>query len=176
VTRRVALLDEVRADVLDRVVRVLEQRLDETTARAGASIDGVRTAAATLAGLEGDAGQEIVDALAPVDPDLSRRLRERLFAFETLRTLEAGRLRELSRTVDRGVFALALKGADPELQELLLGRLPEPVAEAIRGQMTAIAAPRLENIERAQRALVAEALRLEGGRVANLEEQFVDGR
>ncbi len=161
VARRMAALEEVRPDVVERVGTVLERRLASMPGGRAVHVDGVRAATAALAGLGRSAGHDIVEALTEAEPDLSRRLRERLFTFGMLRGLSECEVQELTRVADRGVLALALRGADPERRELLLRSMPRRAAALLREEMDLQGAPRIADIEKAQRQVVEVLLRLE---------------
>lgn len=170
VARRMAAIEEVRPDVVDRVGAVLENRLWRVGGTPAVPVDGVQVAADALAGLSRAAGQEIIDALADEDPDLSRKLRDRLFTFEMLRSLSDRVVQEVIRVADRGALALSLRGADPDVRDMFLRNMPERSAALLREEMDFCGAPRIADIDQAQRRIVDLVLRLEREGAITLEE------
>ncbi len=176
VTRRMAAIREVRPEVVVRVATVLENRLAAICDEPLIPINGIQAAADTITGLGRAAGQEIVDALAENFPELSQQLRDMLFTFEMLMGLKDRDAQEVLKMVDRGTLALGLKGADPELQELFFRNMSERASAMLKEEMEFLGAPRLADIEGAQRSIIDMVLRLEKEGAITLEEQPVGAR
>ncbi|MEN6524909.1 MAG: flagellar motor switch protein FliG [Candidatus Polarisedimenticolia bacterium] len=170
VTRRMASIKEVRPEVVTRVGAVLEGRLAAICDEPLIPMNGVQTAADTLQSLGRAAGGEIVDALAESCPELSQQLRDMLFTFDMLLALKDRDAQEVLKMVDRGTLALALKGADPELQELFFRNMSERAASMLKEEMEFLGAPRLADVEAAQRSIIDMVLRLEKEGAITLEE------
>lgn len=170
VTRRMASIREVRPDVLSRVAEALVSRLSAIDEQPVVPIDGVQAAAGALTKMGRAAGREIVDAMADDFPDLSRQLRDLLFTFDMLRGLSDRDCQELLRQVDRNTLAVALKAADPELLDMFTRNMSERAAQMLIEEMDLVGAPRLAEIERAQRTIVDLVLALEAEGSVALEE------
>ncbi len=170
VTRRMAAIKEVRPEVVNRVGAVLESRLAAICDEPLIPINGIQTAADTLTSLGRAAGQEIVEALAENFPELSQQLRDMLFTFEMLLALKDRDAQEVLKMVDRSTLALGLKGADPELQDLFFRNMSERAATMLKEEMEFLGAPRLGDIEGAQRSIIDMVMRLEKEGTISLEE------
>lgn len=173
ITRRLAAIKEVRTDVVSRVAAVLEQRLASISEEPMVPMNGVQAAAETLTGMGRAAGKEIVEALSDDHPDLAKQLRDMLFTFDMLRGLKDRDVQELLRQVDRSSLALALKGADPDLLQLFLNNISERAGQMLQEEMDLLGAPKLAEIERAQRAIIELALKLENEGAITLEDTAV---
>jgi flagellar motor switch protein FliG len=169
-TRRMAAIREIRPDVVRRVAQVLLDRLGAISEEPLVPVDGVQAAAEALTRMGRLAGREVVDGLSGEFPELSRQLRELLFTFDMLRGLHDCDAQELLRQVDRTTLALALKGSDPELAQLFVRNMSERAAQMLEEEIDLLGAPRLAEIEKAQRALVELVLRLEAEGLIALEE------
>lgn len=176
VTRRMASIKEVRPEVVTRVGAVLEARLSSICDEPLVPINGVQTAADTLASMGRANGGEIVDALAEDFPELSQQLRDMLFTFDMLSALKDRDAQEVLKMVDRGTLALGLKGADPDLQDKFFRNMSERAAAMLKEEMEFLGAPRLADIEQAQRSIIEMVLRLEKEGTISLEEQTVGAR
>jgi flagellar motor switch protein FliG len=170
VTRRMATIREIRPDVVQRVAQVLQDKLAAIDEEPFVPVNGVQTAADTLTRMGRAAGKEIVEAMSGDFPDLSRQLRDMLFTFDMLRGLGDRDAQELLRQVDRGALALALKGSDPEVTQRFLNNMSERAAQMLVEEMDLIGAPRLADIERAQRTIIELVLKLEAEGLVVLEE------
>lgn len=171
VTRRMAAIREVRPEVVTRVGAVLEGRLAAICDEPLIPINGIQTAVDTLSSLGRAAGQEIVDALAETHPELSQQMRDMLFTFDMLLGLKDRDAQEVLKVIDRSTLALGLKGADPELQELFFRNMSERAATMLKEEMEFLGAPRLSDIEGAQRSIIDMVLRLEKEGAITLEEK-----
>ncbi len=161
VTRRMAALAEVRPGVLARVGEVLVARLREIDDDPPTPVDGLERAVNALESLGRASGQEVITALEEEQPDLARELRSRLFRFDMLHALADRDVPEVLKQIDRGTLALALKGADPKLAEKFFNNMSERAGAMLREEMDFFVAPRVAEIEHAQRVIIDLVLRLE---------------
>ncbi|RMG43593.1 MAG: flagellar motor switch protein FliG [Acidobacteria bacterium] len=173
VTRRMASMNEVRSEVVARVGEVLSQRLDELCDEPLVPLDGIQTAADRLTNLGRANGQEIVEALSEGFPELATQLRDILFTFDMLRGLGDRDAQEVLKQVDRSTLALALKGADPELHAIFFRNMSERAGQMLKEEMEFLGAPKLADIEKAQRTIIDLVLKLEKEGTISLEEQAV---
>ncbi len=170
VTRRMATIREIRPDVVHRVAQVLQAKLTAINEEPLVPMNGVQTAADTLTKMGRSAGKEIVEAMSEDFPDLSKQLRDMLFTFDMLRGLGDRDCQEVLRQVDRATLALALKGGDPEVTQLFMNNMSERASQMLTEEMDLIGAPRLTDIERAQRMIIELVLKLEAEGSITLEE------
>lgn len=170
VTRRMATIREIRPDVVHRVAQVLEAKLSALDEEPLVPVNGVQAAADALTRMGRSAGKEIVDAMAEDFPDLSRQLSEMLFTFDMLRGLGDRDCQEVLKQVDRGTLALALKGGDPEVTQRFVSNMSERASQMLAEELDLVGAPRLAEIERAQRAVIELVLKLEAEGSITLEE------
>jgi len=170
VTRRMASIREVRPAVVARVAEALEARLSADDEQPSVPVDGVQAAAGALTKMGRAAGKEIVEAMADDFPELSRQLRELLFTFDMLHSLSDRDCQEVLRQVDRNTLAVALKGGDPALLDLFTRNMSERAGQMLVEEIDLVGAPRLAEIERAQRTIVDLVLALEAEGTIALEE------
>jgi flagellar motor switch protein FliG len=173
VTHRMAAIKEIRPNVVERIGTTLLSQLREIAEDPLVPMDGVRTTADALTNLSRSTGQEIVEALEDGHPELSKQLRELLFTFDMLRGLDDRDTQEMLKQVDRAQLALALKGADPDLQMMFFRNMSERASQMLREEMEFLAAPKVSDVEQAQKAIVELALRLEKEGSISLAEQAV---
>lgn len=173
VTRRMAGIREVRPEIVERVGAALEERLAALGEDPFVSVDGIRIAADALTGLGRANGQEIVESLGGDYPELADQLRDLLFTFDLLNAMNDRDTQEVLKQVDRGTLALALKGADPSLQDTFYRNMSERAGQMLREEMEFLGAPRLSEIEQAQRSIIDLVLRLEKEGAIQLEEETV---
>ncbi len=173
VTRRMAGLSEIRPDVVNRVGAVLEQSLAAIGEEPMVPMNGISNTADRLTSLGRAAGQEVLDSLGEQHPELAGKLREMLFTFEMLKALDNRSVQEVLKEVDRASLAMALKGAELEMQQLFLSGMSERASQMLAEEMEFLGAPKLQEIEAAQRAMVDLVLKLEKDGRVTLEEAAV---
>ncbi len=172
-TQRMAAIHEVRPDVVTRVGRVLEEKLQALCEEPLFPLNGIQSAADTLIGLGRATGQEIIDELGDSEPELAEELRNFLFTFEMLGALTDKDCQEVLKQVERGTLALALKGADPDLQVLFYRNMSERAAQMLKEELDFLGSPKLSEIEASQRSIIEMVLKLEKEGVISLEEEAV---
>ncbi|MDH3283759.1 MAG: flagellar motor switch protein FliG [Acidobacteriota bacterium] len=173
VTRRMAGINEIRPNIVDKIGETLLSQMEEIAEDPLIPLNGVRTAADALTNLGRVTGREIVDALEDGYPELSARLGEMLFTFDMLLGLGDRDAQEVLRQVDRTQLAAALKGADPGLHVIFLRNMSERAGQMLKEEMEFLGALKLAEIEAAQREMIEIVLKLEKEGTITLEEQAV---
>jgi flagellar motor switch protein FliG len=163
-----ALPEEVAAGLLDRLIGLgtpapgalarLGQVLDAATARPGRTEepDPAGRAAEIVDGLERRAGERL---LARVAPETAERLRERMFTFEDIATLDPKTAQTVMRVIARDRLALALKGAPGPVRDFFLAGMSSRAAKGLAEDMETLGAVRLADVE-AARADILRQIRL----------------
>ncbi|HHN75126.1 MAG TPA: flagellar motor switch protein FliG [Acidobacteria bacterium] len=175
VTRRMAAIQEVQPEVVKRIGRVLEESLKAICEEPLVPLDGVQAASDTLQGLGRAVGQEIVDELSEDYPELGKQLRDMLFTFDMIGLLNDRDTQEVLKQVDRSTLALALKAAEPDLQIQFYKNMSERASQMLKEEMEFLGAPKVSEIELAQRQIIELVLKLEKEGAISIEEQAVAG-
>jgi flagellar motor switch protein FliG len=152
---------------------VLEQNLLAIGEEPMIPVNGIATTADRLTNLGRSVGQEMLDSLGEQYPELAAKLRDMLFTFDMLKALDNRGVQELLKEVDRASLAMALKGAELEMQQLFLSGMSERAAQMLAEEMEFLGAPKLAEIEAAQRQMVELVLKLEKEGRVTLEETAV---
>jgi flagellar motor switch protein FliG len=171
VTRRMASITEIQPEVVNRVGSVLEEALHELTEEPVVPMDGIQRATDALQSLGRSNGTEIVEELSETYPELAEQLRNLLFTFDMLALLQDRDVQEVLKQIDRSTLAMALKGADPDLQMLFYRNMSERASEMLQEEMEFLGAPRVAEIEMAQRQILDLVLKLEKEGVITIEEE-----
>jgi flagellar motor switch protein FliG len=171
VTRRMASITEIQPEVVNRVGAVLEESLQELTEEPVVPMDGIQRATDALQNLGRSNGAEIIDELAESHPELAEQLRNLLFTFDMLSLLQDRDVQEVLKQIDRSTLAMALKGADPDLQMQFYRNMSERASEMLQEEMEFLGAPRVAEIENAQRQILDLVLKLEKEGVITIEEE-----
>ena len=153
VSMRMANLGDISPSIIKRVSTVLESKLESLASykvevggpRAVADIFnrlGTKTAKATLAQIE------------QKDEELAASIKEMMFTFDDIETLDDFAIREILKEVDQNDLMLAIKGASPELKEKILSNMSTRARVAFEEELGFIGAVKVKDVEAAQRKIV----------------------
>jgi flagellar motor switch protein FliG len=161
VSVRMASLDAVSPEVIERISRVLQQKLKTFRVYSHESYGGVRAVASLLNRMERDASREVLEEVEAANPDLALSIRNLMFVFDDLLLLDNQAIREVLQRVDKKVLALALKGTAEELHALFLRNMSERAGENLREEMDMLGPVKLKDVEEAQSEIVEVVRKLE---------------
>jgi flagellar motor switch protein FliG len=169
VVERLATLQPTPAEVVDKIVEVLQRRLSGTTERRMNQTGGVKAAAAVLNAMNKNLTKTILTSLEERNASLGQAIRQKMFIFADLNRLDNNALQKVMREVDMRDLALALKKADDALQLKLLGAISKRAAETVREEMGFMTAVKLKDVESAQMRIIEIVRKLESEGEIDLE-------
>ena len=153
VAKRIAQMDRTSPDVIKEVEKVLEQKLSSLVNQ-DYTIDILNTV---------DRGTEkhIMESLEIEDPELADEIRKKMFVFEDILSLDDRSVQRVLREVDNNELAVALKGSNEEVQNLIFNNLSKRLATMIKEDMDFMGPVRLKDVEEAQQKIVNIIRKLE---------------
>lgn len=158
--RRIATMGPVTPHAAEALDAALEARISNARPRQPLVGHGGMQRAADLINLAGLDEEAALRALGDADPAAAEILSETLFTFADLARLDARALQNLLRTVDAELLIPALRAAQPDLRERLLGAMPQRAAEALRDEISNRGPVKLDEAASAQKAIAAAARKL----------------
>lgn len=175
VATRLASLERADPAVVSRIEAALRDRLGEVRRHSGRR-DGVKELADLLNQTDRSTERSILGELENNDPALAERVRELMFVFEDLVSLDDRSLQEVLRQVDAQVLATALKGVADDIRESVERNLSERVRIQVQEEMDLLGQVRLRDVEEAQTVVVRKVRELEQEGVIVLargQEEFI---
>jgi flagellar motor switch protein FliG len=160
VLARIARMDEVPQTAIEELDEVMQQRFSQSSGFKVKAMGGVRSAAEMLNIVSKDMGARIIEELDQRDPALSQEIQDNMFVFDNLRDLDDRGMQALVREITSDQLIMALKGAEPELQEKIFKNMSKRAAELLRDDLEAKGPVRISDVEDAQKQIVATARRL----------------
>jgi flagellar motor switch protein FliG len=155
VAHRLAVMDRTSPDVIDVVEEVLERRLSSVLQPTElATAGGVQSLVDILNRSDRATERLILEGLETSDPDLADEVRQRMFVFEDITTLDDKSVQLVLRQVDGKELAVALKGVQNNVRDKILKNMSERAAENLRDEIDMLGPVRLKNVEEAQGAIV----------------------
>jgi flagellar motor switch protein FliG len=103
----------------------------------------------------------LLDRVAERDAELCEQVRNLMFVFEDIASLDQKSLQRLLRDVDQKELALALKGASRELQTNVFAAMSSRAQQSLKEELEMLGPQRKRDIEAAQTKVVATVRKLE---------------
>jgi flagellar motor switch protein FliG len=160
VLMRIATLNEVPQSALTELDQLVEKQASAAPAAPLRRIGGARTVANILNAMERDKSSEELGKIQKADGDMHGRIKDLLFVFDNLLDIDDRGIQALLREVGSDTLALALRGAEPEVQEKILKNMSKRAAEILKDDMEARGPVKLTDVEAAQKEIVVIAQRL----------------
>jgi flagellar motor switch protein FliG len=176
ILERIATLAPTPVEVVEKVVEILVAKRGVNRTRALSQTGGVKTAADLLNAMDNTQGKTVLGSIEERNPELGQAIRQKMFTFEDLASLDAVTLQRILREIDLRELALALKSASDKLKVTLLGCITKRAAESVVEEMSFMGPVRLRDIENAQNRVIDAVRRLEADGALDLSQLRKEGR
>jgi flagellar motor switch protein FliG len=160
VLMRIATLNEVPQSALTELDQLVEKQANVAPPSPLRRIGGARTVADILNAMERDKSGEELGKIEKADTEMHQQIKDLLFVFENLLDVDDRGIQALLREVGSDTLAVALRGAEPEVQEKILKNMSKRAAEILKDDMEARGPVKLADVEAAQKEIVTVAQRL----------------
>ena len=161
VAKRIAQMDRTSPDVIKEVEKVLEQKLASLVNQDYTIVGGVDSIVDILNTVDRGTEKHIMESLEIEDPELADEIRKKMFVFEDILSLDDRSIQRVLREVDNNELAVALKGSNEEVQNLIFSNLSKRLATMIREDMDFMGPVRMNDVEEAQQKIVNIIRKLE---------------
>jgi flagellar motor switch protein FliG len=157
---RIAKLNEVPQTALTELDQLVEKQANLAPPVPLRRIGGARTAANILNAMERDKSGEELGKIEKANSEMHQQIKDLLFIFDNLLDVDDRGIQALLREVGSDTLAVALRGAEPEVQEKILKNMSKRAAEILKDDMEARGPVKLTDVEAAQKDIVVIAQRL----------------
>ena len=161
VAKRIAQMDRTSPYVIKEVEKVLEQKLASLVNQDYTIVGGVDSIVDILNTVDRGTEKHIMESLEIEDPELADEIRKKMFVFEDILSLDDRSIQRVLREVDNNELAVALKGSNEEVQNLIFSNLSKRLATMIREDMDFMGPVRMKDVEEAQQKIVNIIRKLE---------------
>ena len=161
VVLRMARMEKVSPDMLTLIERSILTETDLAPAQGLTTSGGPAVVAEVLNLIAPSLEKAIMKGVEASDPQLCEQIRNLMFVFEDVVSLDDRSLQRLLREVDVKELALALKSASNEVKNKIMGGMSQRASAALKEEMEMLGPARKRDIEAAQTAIVAMIRKLE---------------
>jgi flagellar motor switch protein FliG len=153
VAMRMAKLGDISPSIIKRVSAVLESKL-ESLASYKVEVGGTRAVADIFNRLGTKSSKSTLATIEQVDESLATQIKEMMFTFDDMVTLDKTAITETLKAVDKAELMLALKSSPEELKEKFFSAMSERARDAFEEEMQFLGAVKMKDVETAQRKIV----------------------
>lgn len=161
VAMRIATMDRTSPDVIKEVERVLETKLASLVNQEYNVIGGVDAVVEILNTVDRGTEKHIMESMEIEEPELADEIRKKMFVFEDILLLDDRAIQRVLRDVDNNDLALALKGANEQVQTAIFNNMSKRLAVMIKEDMEFMGPVRMKDVEEAQQKIVNIIRKLE---------------
>ncbi len=157
---RIAKLDDVQQSALKELEAMVDRQSAGSMESKSERIGGEKVAAGILNALGSGQEESVVEHLNEKDETLVARIQELMFIFDNLLSVSDRHIQALLREVSSEHLGLAVKGADPEMQDKIYRNMSKRAAQMLQEDLEAKGPVRLSDVEEAQREILIIAKRM----------------
>lgn len=158
---RIAKLERVPPGVIRELDQVLQKELKATSTLETNKVGGLETVTEILNNVDQASEREIIVGIEEIDASLADEIRQLMFTFEDLNTLDDRGMQAILREVANDELTLALKTASEGLCEKIFRNMSQRGAEMLREELEIMGPVRVSDVEQAQLKVTQIAKRLE---------------
>ena len=155
VAYRLARMDRTSPETIDQVEEVLQRRFSAVLQPMETTVTGgVQSLVDILNRSDRTTERLILEGLERDDEELADEVRQKMFVFEDIVTLDDKAVQLILRQVDGKELAVALKGVREDVRQKILRNMSERASTNLIEEIDMLGAVRLKNVEEAQGAVV----------------------
>jgi len=161
VIRRVASMEQTSPEFVEMVEASLKNRMVSLFGQQSDQVGGVPLVAQILNVADRITSKNILDTMGQESEELVEEIQRLMFVFDDIAKLDDKSIQAVLKEVDNSQWAMALKGASPEIREKILGNLSKRAAENLEEEMGYLGPVRVSDVESVQQEIVDTVRRLE---------------
>ncbi len=148
IVRRMATLTPPPFDVLRRLALSLQERIEAASASGPPPDESARlkTIAELLSNSDPQMEKSVIEAIEEEDIDMAEELREFLFTWEDIGTIDKRSMQKILGSVDTKTLSMGLKGCSEAVEENIMNNLSSRVREMVAEERDLIGAVPLADV------------------------------
>ena len=148
-------------EIVQSVEEVLLQQLSSSENAALTEVGGNESIVEILNNVGRTTEKKILAYLAQVDEQVANQIKEKMFTFDDIVSLDDRSIQIILRDVPQDDLRLALKGVPENVKEVFFRNMSQRAAETLKEDLEATGPVRLRDVEAAQNRIVSIARQLD---------------
>jgi flagellar motor switch protein FliG len=166
---RMASLETISPEVIKGITAVLEEKLKPVgTYAQNQEYGGIRAVAELLNRMDRRRSRAVLEKIETDKPEVATSIRELMFVFEDIATLDDQAIREILQRIDKKTIAQGLKGATDQQQLQFFRNMSGRAVEMMKEEMELMGPVKIKDVHAAQQRIVEIVRRLEEEGIINL--------
>ncbi len=157
---RVASLSDIQQSALAEIENLIASKSTDAGGGSTRKVGGDKVAANIVNALKPDRGEALLEQIKEKNAEVSERIQEMMFTFDTLLKVDERGIQALLREVSNELLVVALKGCDPAISDKIMGNMSKRAATLLREDMEAKGPIKLSEVETSQKEILDVARRL----------------
>lgn len=158
---RIATMSNTSTVVVKEIEKVLDDKLSSVVKSDNKIIGGVQTIVDILNQVDRTTEKNITEGLEKEDAELAEKVKESMFVFEDIVTLDDVSIQRVLREVDNKELSLALKGCSEEVANCIYRNQSKRASAALKEDIEFLGPVRLIDVEKSQQKIVSIIRRLD---------------
>ncbi|MFT7017632.1 MAG: flagellar motor switch protein FliG [Cellvibrionaceae bacterium] len=165
---RISALDNVQPSALQELNDILEKQFAGNAGSQTTTMGGYKCAAEIVNNLDSNVAGQLLDAIKQMDEKTGTQIEDLMFVFDNLTDVDDRGIQGLLREISSEILIVALKGAEPDLQQKIYSNMSTRAADLLRDDLEAKGPVRLSEVEAAQKEILTIARRMADAGEINL--------
>ncbi|EJP6470935.1 flagellar motor switch protein FliG [Clostridium sp. FAM 1755] len=161
VAYRIATMSATSPMVVKEIEKVLDSKLSSVVRSDATTIGGLPTIVDILNQVDRTTEKNITEGLQREDAELAEKIKESMFVFEDIITLDDVAIQRVLREVETKDLALALKGSSEEVANVIFKNQSKRAASSLKEDIEFLGPVRIMDVEKAQQGIVSIIRRLD---------------
>jgi len=161
VSYRIATMSSISPMVIKEIEKVLNGKLSSVIRTDSTVVGGIESLVDILNQVDRTTEKNITEGLEREDAELAEKIKESMFVFEDIITLDDVSIQRILREIDTKDLSLALKGCSEEVANSIFKNQSKRAAASLKEDMEFLGPVRLMDVEKAQQKIVGILRRLD---------------
>lgn len=179
VAMKIADMDTTNPEILSEIEKIVESKFSSVVVQDFSKAGGVEALANILNRADRATERNVIELLEVQSPQLAEEVRELMFVFEDIISLEDRAIQRVLREVDTKDLAMSLKGTKEDVKEKIFKNMSERAQAMLRDEMEYMGPVRAKEVQEIQTKIVGIIRTLEvAGEIViardNNEDELID--
>lgn len=176
---KIADMDTTNPEILSEIEKIVESKFSSVVVQDFSKAGGIESLANILNRADRATERNVIELLEIQSPQLAEEVRELMFVFEDIITLDDRAIQRILREVETKDLAMSLKGTKEDVKEKVYKNMSERAQQMLRDEMEYMGPVRAREVQEIQTKIVGIIRTLEvAGEIViareNNEDELID--